>query len=113
MLNLVWTNVVVLLLGGIALYACARAVLDVPPTLLPASIVVWGLIVSITNLLSWLPSDFGISQILFLTLLRGQLSVALITAVLAAFRASALVFDLLNAAAAVTIRLRQKERTTQ
>jgi hypothetical protein len=113
MLYLTGLNIIVLVLGGVLLYGCAKAVLDVSISLLPACVVVWGVVVAAGNLLSWLPSDLGLSQILFLALLQGHLSVAFIAATLAVFRASGLVLDLFNAAIAVAIRLRQKEGTIQ
>jgi hypothetical protein len=113
MLLLILVNAMSLVLGGIMLFACAGAVLDLPIALLPACIVVWGTVICVMNLLSWLPADFGIFQITFLALLAGHMSVAFITAMIAMFRASGLVLDLANAAITVAVRLKQKEGTTQ
>jgi hypothetical protein len=107
MLFLVSINVLVLLVGGVMTFFCARALFAVPLTLLPVSIAAWGLIVSITNLLSWLPSDFGLRRIILLLLFQGHLPIALVTAVYAMLRLCSIILDMSNAGIATLLRYQQ------
>lgn len=109
-LALLVINVLVLLIGGCMVFFCARAILDVPVTLLPVCIASWSLIVSATNLIAWLPSDFGLTRLLLIVLFQGHLPIALVTAIYAMWRVCALVLDIINAGVATLLCYQQKGR---
>ncbi len=109
MLMLVAMNITILLLGGGVIFFFAKMVLGVSYTLLPVCIAAWSLLVSATLLISWLPSDFGITQIVLLAVFQSHLPVALVTAVFATWRLGAIVLDLLNAGSAMLIQHVRKD----
>jgi hypothetical protein len=108
MLWLVVLNMLVLLAGGLMIFFCAQAVLDAPLTLLPVCVASWCLMVSATNLIFWMPSDFGLSRIILLVVFQGHLPVALVTAIYAAWRLYAITLELCNAGVATLVRAQQK-----
>jgi hypothetical protein len=108
MLWLVVLNMLVLLAGGLMIFFCAQAVLDAPLTLLPVCVASWSLTVSITNLIVWLPSDFGLSRIILLVVFQGYLPTALVTAIYAAWRLYAIILELCNAGVVTLVSYQQK-----
>lgn len=109
-LFLVGLNIVVLFFGGLTIFFAASAILDVPLSLLPVCVAAWGLMVSVLNLLSWLPSDFGAARVIPLILFQGYLPVALITATYATWRLGLVILDLMNAGIAFLLHYRHAGR---
>jgi hypothetical protein len=101
---LIGLNIIVLLLGGTALYFAALMIMDVPLSLLPVCIGTWGLMVSTLNMLSWLPADFGATRALFVLLLQSYMPIGLATALFATWRIGMVVLDLINAGSMVVWR---------
>jgi hypothetical protein len=108
MLGLVVLNMLVLLAGGLMIFFCAQAVLDAPLALLPVCVASWCLMVSATNLIVWLPSDFGLSRIILLVVFQGYLPIALVTAIYAAWRLYAIILELCNAGIVTLVSYQKK-----
>lgn len=101
---LVAINMLVLVCGGGVIFSCARIILDVPLTLLPVCIASWSLVTSTRVMMSWLPSDFGLSQILLIALFQPYVPIAYIVAIFAAFRLFAVILDIANAGIAIALQ---------
>ncbi len=102
-LVLLAVNILLLLSGGTMIFFCARAVLDIPWALLPVFLAAWSLVVSAANLVCWLPSDFGLSQLLMVAVFQPYVPIAYVMAILAMLRISTIVLDLVNVLLATVV----------
>jgi hypothetical protein len=103
-------NILLLGSGGTMIFFCARAILDIPWGLLPVFLAAWSLVVSATNLICWLPSDFGLSQLLMVAMFQPYLPVAYVMAILAMLRISTIVLDLVNVLLATLVHSLKEEQ---
>lgn len=102
-LALVLNCVLILVLGGVAMFFSASVVLDVPLALLPVCVGGWSLAVCLGCLLFWSPSDFGLKHVALLVAFQSSLPLPHAVVVFGTFRLIILALDLINASMAFLV----------
>jgi uncharacterized membrane protein YbhN (UPF0104 family) len=109
-LVLVVINIFVILSAGAMTFFAASAILDLSLTLLPVCIAAFSLAISVVSFVFWLPSDFGLFQLIIVLISHPYLPVSYILALLAMMRLSNIVLDTLNLCGALFIRYVQTSK---
>lgn len=102
------TNVVVIGLGGATLYLGAQLVIDLPAQVAPVTMMAWGVAVILGNALSWLPTDFGLTQLAMLAFLRSYVPISIVGIVLVVWRILILFCELCIVGVALCVNLLNK-----
>jgi hypothetical protein len=110
---LLFLNAIMIVCGGSMIFFAASTILDLSLFLLPVCIAAFGLALSIVSFLFWLPSDFGLFQLIMLLVFYPYLPVSYVLALLAMMRLSNIILDTLNLGIALGVGAIQsiKERS--
>jgi len=102
------TNVVVIGLGGATLYLSAQLVINLPASVAPVTLMAWSVAVILGNALSWLPTDFGLTQLAMLAFLRSYVQIGIVGIVLVVWRILILFCELCIVGVALCVNVLNK-----
>ena len=107
---LLMLNIIAILSAGTMTFFAASAILDMPLIILPVCVAALSLAISVVSFIFWLPSDFGLFQLIMVLIAQPYLPVSYVLALLAMMRLSNIVLDTLNLCVALLIRYVQTSK---